>query len=379
MENFTIDNPTILHFGKGAIKNLRNIIPYYGKRVMLVYGKGSVKTNGIYDDIFHELNAINAEVVEYEGIKPNPVVEDVDAAAETGKQFKPDVILAVGGGSVLDSAKIISITIPVDHSGWKFMAGEAKPQKAIPVVTVLTLAATGSEMNPYAVLQNHNTQQKVGWGHKLTYPAHSLLDPEYTFSVSRDYTAYGVIDLVAHALENYFGDGEASLSDRFVFSIIQEAMEYGPELLKNLQDYRLREKIMYAATMALNGLTMYGRKSGDWGVHDIGHVLSLLYDLPHGSTLSVAYPAWLKVMKERIPERIAELGNALFGVNTANETITGLEEFFIRIKCPVRLIEAGTEREKEAEIMQMMLQNCVGGAHHKLSADETKRIVELMY
>jgi len=379
MENFRIENPTVVHFGRDVIKNLGKAVGPIGKKVMLVYGKGSIKKNGIYEAVMEQLKAINAEVVEFEGIKSNPIIEDVDAAAEAGRKFQPDVIVAVGGGSVIDSAKIITLTIPVDFSGWKFMTNQAIARKAVPLIAVLTLAATGTEMNQFAVVQNHATKQKLGYGNRLIYPRHSFLDPQYTFSVPRNYTTFGISDLTAHALENYFGKGEASLSDRFVYAIIREAMEVGPKLLNDLENFEFRARIMYAATNALNGLTVYGRVSGDWGVHDMGHVLSLLYDIPHGATLSVIYPAWMKRMKERIPERIAELGKNLFHVKSADETILFFEQFMISIESPIRMSEIGLGIEKKKEILDTMEQCKVNGSHLKLEKEDVERIVEFMY
>ena len=379
MENFRIENPTVVHFGKDVIKNLSKTLGPFGKKVMFVYGKGSIKKNGIYDAVMEQLRAINAEVAEFEGIKPNPIIEDVDAAADLGRKFQPDVIVAVGGGSVIDSAKIIALTIPVDFSGWKFMTNQAIARKAVPLIAVLTLAATGTEMNQFAVVQNHATKQKLGYGNRLIYPRHSFLDPQYTFSVPRNYTAFGISDLTAHALENYFGKGEASLSDRFVYAIIHEAMEVGPQLLHDLENYEYRAQIMYAATNALNGLTVYGRVSGDWGVHDMGHVLSLLYDIPHGATLSVIYPAWMKRMKERIPERIAELGKNLFNAKTVDETISSFEKYMKSIESPIRMSEIGLGIEKKKEILDTMEQCKVNGSHLKLEKEDVERIVEFMY
>jgi alcohol dehydrogenase YqhD (iron-dependent ADH family) len=379
MENFRIENPTIVHFGKDVIRNLGKTMTPIGKKVLLVYGKGSIKKYGIYDAIIEQLKLIQAEVAEYNGIKSNPVIEDVDAAAEVGRKFQPDVILAVGGGSVIDSAKIIALTIPVDFSGWKFMTNQAMARKAVPLVAVLTLAATGTEMNQFAVVQNHATKQKLGYGNRLIYPRHSFLDPQFTFSVPRDYTAYGISDLVAHAMENYFGKGEATLSDRFVYAIIREAMDAGPKLLGDLENYDLRARIMYAATCALNGLTAYGRVSGDWAVHDLGHVISLLYDTPHGATLSVVYPAWLRRMKERIPGRIEELGLNLFSSQSAKDTITSFERFMKSIDCPVRMNEIGIGIEKKNEIFETMMHCKVNGSNLKLDKDDVQRILEFMY
>jgi len=379
MVNFTIDNPTVVHFGKDVTNDLGKVVSKYGKKVLLMYGKGSIKSNGIFDLVLSQLKGINAEVFEYSGIKPNPVVEDANDAIELGRKENVDLIVAVGGGSVVDTAKVVSVTIPLETSAWRVMIKMAKPDKAIPVICILTLAATGTEMNPYAILQSDDAKKKLGIGYKQMYPVHSFLDPQFTFSVSKDYTAYGIVDLIAHALENYFGKGEATLSDRFVYAVIQEAIEYGPKLLDNLLDYDLRAKIMYASTNALNGLTMYGRDSGDWGVHDFGHVISVLFDTPHGATLSIVYPAWLKHHKSKIPNRISELGKAVFGAKDADETIEKFEKLFTKVGSPVRLNGAGIDISKKEEILTTMIKNKVNGMHHEIGNEDIEKIVDFMY
>jgi alcohol dehydrogenase YqhD (iron-dependent ADH family) len=379
MENFILYNPVKLHFGKGVVDGLGKAVLKYGKRVLLVYGGGSIKKNGIYDQVLAQLSKAGIDVFEYQGIRPNPVIEDVDAAAALGRDKQVDVVLAVGGGSVIDSAKIISITIPASGSGWDFIKGNAKPKTAIPLISVLTLAATGTEMNRFAVVQNNATKEKLGYGDALTYPRESFLDPAYTISVSPDYTSYGITDLIAHSLEAYFGEGEASLSDRFVYAIIREAIDYGPLLIKDLKNYQLREKIMYAATNALNNLTMYGRKSGDWGVHSIGHVLSVLYDVPHGASLSIAYPAWLRLHLDRIPDRITDLGKNLFGTVSAEAAILELESFFKLIGSPVSLAEIHINADQKGEeIFQTLKLNRVGGNHHKLTDQDYRELIRFM-
>jgi alcohol dehydrogenase YqhD (iron-dependent ADH family) len=379
MENFILYNPVKLHFGRGVVDGLGKAVLNYGTKVLLVYGGGSIKKNGIYDQVIQQLKQAGVNIFEYHGIRPNPVIEDVDAAAILGREHHVDMILAVGGGSVIDSAKIISITIPVEHSGWNFINGKAKPKTAVPLITVLTLAATGTEMNRFAVVQNNATKEKLGYGDPLTYPKESFLDPSYTISVPRDYTSFGITDLIAHSLEAFFGEGEASLSDRFVYAIIREAIENGPKLLKDPENYALREKIMYAATNALNNLTFYGRKSGDWGVHSIGHVLSVLYDLPHGASLSIVYPAWLRLHMDKMPDRIAELGKNLFQVRSAEETISGLEDFFKSIGSPVRLSECNINvAEKGEEIFRTLASNRAEGNHHKLNENDYRELIRLM-
>ena len=377
MENFVFCNPTTLHFGKNSLSGLNNVIQQYGRKVLLVYGKGSIKKTGLYDDVMNYLKGVNAEVFEYEGIRSNPVIEDVDTAAALGRKHKVDVILAVGGGSVIDSAKFISITIPVKHPAWDFITRKAKPVKGVPLICILTLAATGTEMNPFAVISNPAAKFKDGYGSPLMYPAHSFLDPQLTVTVPRNYTAYGIADLIAHCFEAWFGPGEATLSDRFIISIVQEAMKYGPPLLKDLGNYELREKIMYAATMALNGLTMQGKKSGDWAVHGIGHILSLLYDIPHGASLTIVYPAWLKYIEKKYPDRIGLLGSGIFNEPlTAHESIWRIEELFRSLECPVRLSETGIVTNKQ-KIFETLVINKVSGANYKLKEEDLRKIVEL--
>lgn len=379
MQNFIAYNPVKLHFGQDVLSGLPQSLQRYGKRVLFVYGKGSVIRSGLYDTIKRFLDEAGMEVIEYSGIRPNPVVEDVDSAAELGRRNKVDMILAVGGGSVIDSAKIISITIPVKHSGWDFYSRKAKPAEAIPLVSVLTLAATGTEMNPFAVLSNHAEGKKDGYGHSLCYPKESFLDPALTLTVPKEYTAYGIADLFAHCFELYFGAGDASLSDRFITSIVREGMEYGPLLLENHSDYDLRARIMYAATMALNGLTGYGKVSGDWAVHGIGHVLSLLYDTPHGASLTIAYPAWLKFFKEPMNDRIAALGTEIFREPMdADEAIFRIEGLFKQIGCPVRLSEINVGPDQKEKLIAGFVSNRVNGGNMKMTEEDYPKLIDLM-
>ena len=379
MENFTAYIPTKLHFGKEVLSELPVSLAAYGKRVLFVYGKGSIIRTGLYDRIMHLLTEGGMEVVEFGGIRSNPVVEDADAAAKLGRERQVDVILAVGGGSVIDSAKIIALTIPVNHSGWDFYAKKARPLQAVPLIAVLTLAATGTEMNPFAVLSNHSEGKKDGYGHILCFPKESFLDPALTLSVPKNYTAYGIADLIAHCFEMYFGAGDTSLTDRIITSIAGEAMECGPRLLDNLNDIDLRSRIMYAAMLALNPLTGYGKVSGDWAVHAMGHVLSLLYDTPHGASLTIAYPAWLRFFEKPLNDRIAALGSEIFRENiTADETILRLETFFRSIGCPVRLSEIGIGADQKEALFSGFISNEVNGGNMKLSTEDYPRLIELM-
>ncbi len=377
MENFVAYNPTKLHFGKGVVNELGDAAESIGKKALVVYGKGSVLKNGSYNDTIRQLKDRGISIVEFNGIKPNPVVTDVDEAASIGKNGKVDMVVAIGGGSVIDSAKIIAICIADNVNGWDVMTGKHTPAGSKPLIAVLTLAATGTEMNPVAVLQNHDTDQKIGFRHEVMFPVHSFLDPKYTQSVPANYTAYGIVDLVAHALEAWFGEGEANLSDRFVIAIIREAIEIGPLLMEDLENYDYRARIMWAATNALNDTTMHGRVSGDWGVHGLGHTLSYLYDTAHGATLSIFFPAWMKRLVEKNPDRITQLGKSLFGVDSPEKTIAGFEDFFKKVGSPVRAAEAGITREQKGEILDLMSKQKVRGIHVDLDEQDREAIVEL--
>ncbi len=379
MYNFIAFNPVKLHFGNNVVKDLGSAAAALGKNALLVYGGGSVLRNGSYQDTLEQLKSREIQITEFNGIKPNPRVEDVMEAARVGRKAKVDMVVAVGGGSVIDSAKIIAICIADDSDAWEVMTGKHEPKDARPLIAVLTLAATGTEMNAVAVLQNGLTMEKIGYRNEMIYPAHSFLDPSYTQSVPGNYTAYGIVDLVAHSLEAWFGKGEASLSDRFVISVIKEAMDYGPALMKDLESYELRASIMWAATNALNNITIYGRASGDWGVHAFGHVLSFLYDTAHGATLSLIYPAWMRVLKERAGERILQLGKALFDLNSVDETIEALEEFFQSLGSPITCQEAGIEESNKEEILNLMNKNQAEGLNFKFSEEEREQLLEHMF
>jgi alcohol dehydrogenase YqhD (iron-dependent ADH family) len=383
MENFIIYNPTCVHFGRNIITQLPAVIENCGKRVLLVYGKNSVKSNGIYEQVMNQLRLANAIVTEYSGIKSNPVISDVDAAAELGRKNNVELVVAVGGGSVIDSAKIIALAIPLQNKAWDLFEYKVKPTMALPLIAVLTLAATGTEMNAFAVVQNDETKQKPGFYSPFIFPKHSFLDPEYTLSVPANYTAFGIVDLIAHALEGYFGTGETTLTDKFIFAIIREAIEFGPLLMNDLQNYSYREKIMFAATCALNGTTAFGKKSGDWGVHGIGHALSVLYDVPHGASLSIAYPAWMKHFRDRLEPSLILLGSNVFGVTSADETIKCFEKFFEDIGSPVRMLQVGLSKSADEIEIETIIENLninkVNGSNYKMTDEDFRQILTYAY
>jgi alcohol dehydrogenase YqhD (iron-dependent ADH family) len=379
MENFNAYNPTSLHFGKNVCRKLPEILKTYGRRILFIYGKGSVIQNGIYNELMSLLDHAGFEITEFSGIKPNPVIEDIENAVRMGIKEKSDMILAVGGGSVIDSAKFVSICIPANFNPWDIVTGIQKPLSFVPLISVLTLAATGTEMNQFAVIQNHNTNEKVGFGSPLMYPKHSFLDPQYTFSVPLNQTAYGISDIIAHAFENFFGIGKSRIADKFAVQIISECMHFAPLVLSEPQNYEYRSNIMMLSTCALNGITVYGKTGGDWAVHSIGHTLSMLFDTPHGASLSIAYPAWFKLMKTRIPEKIKTLSKYLFGNDNIDDFINRMLSFYKSILSPVSLLEVGITPSNREKIFELMKNNKVTGNAHPLSENDYRFLLNEMY
>ncbi len=380
MEKFVTYNPTKLFFGKQSITALSKHSSVLGKKVLLMMGGSSAKKNGAYHDVMQQLKSTKTSVVEFWGIKPNPRIDEVIEAIKIGRKEKVDFIVAMGGGSVIDSSKIAALCIPENAEPWQVMKGEykPKPKQALPLVVVLTIAATGSEMNCFAVLQNMATKEKIGFGSPLVFPTLSICDPTYTLTVPVNNTAYGMADIAAHALEAYFGEGDAILSDRFVVSILKELIDISVPLLHKPDDYSLRERMMWVSTCALNGTTTSGRKSGDWGAHDIAHHLSVLYDIPHGASLSVVYPAWLKLFKKELNHRITWLGKEVFNVNTASATINCFISFFNKINCPVSLSSLGITGSKYDAFKKLVLQHKPSGTAHPLNTKQLSQLIEWM-
>jgi len=378
MENFVYYNPTKLFFGQEVIGKLAKNFPGHIRKVLLLYGQGSIKTNGIYDEVTSQLKHAGVEWIEYSGIRPNPVIEHIREAVDIVKKNDLQAVIAVGGGSVIDSAKAIAAAAPYNNDPWDLFTGKLKPTTALPIIAVLTLAATGSEMNSFAVVQNNKEQLKGSFGSQHVYPLMSFLDPTYTMSVPYDYTAWGIGDVCAHAMEAFFGGGDCPMSDRIIASIIKEAGIAGPALLQNLNNYDLRARIMYAATLALNNLTSYGKISGDWGVHGIGHELSLAYDIPHGATLTVVYPAWLRLHSDRIPQRISRFGVLVFDTGVHRDVIRKIEQLFKNVSCPVRLQDLNIQNFDSEMFIQQLIRNNVEGYEHKLDEADYAQLLSYM-
>ncbi|MEK3788690.1 iron-containing alcohol dehydrogenase [Paenibacillus sp. FSL K6-1230] len=358
MRAFEFHNPTRLIFGQGKLEVLTREIPKYGKRVLLVYGGGSIKRSGLYEEVIGFLKQAEVEITELAGVEPNPRLATVHKGVELCKQHDVDFILAVGGGSVLDCTKAIAVGAKYDGDMWDFVERKAVPTAALPYGTVLTMAATGSEMNSGSVITNEVTQEKLGWGSPLVYPAFSILDPTYTFSLPRDQTVYGMVDMMSHVLEHYFHlDTNTPVQLGWCETILRAVIEAAPKLVDDLDNYELRETVMFCGTMALNGFLNMGL-AGDWATHNIEHAVSAVYDIPHGGGLAILFPNWMKHNIDVKPERFARMAVQVFNVNAegkserqvAEEGIEALRSFWSSIGAPSRLADYDIT-DKDIELM----------------------------
>ena len=351
MNNFSFQNPTKLVMGRGMIAELSKEIPA-GKKVMITFGGGSVKNNGVYDQVKEALK--NHQTVEFWGIEPNPAIETLRKAIALGKEEKIDFLLAVGGGSVIDGTKLISAGLLYEGDAWDLVK-KGVATNTVPLGTVLTLPATGSEMNNGAVISCHETKEKYAF--YANFPVFSILDPEVTFSLPERQIACGIADTFVHVLEQYLTKtGESRVMDRWAESILQTLVEIAPKIRENKQDYQLMADFMMSATMALNGFIALGT-SQDWATHMIGHEITALTGLAHGHTLAIVMPGTMYVMRKEKGEKIMQFGARVFGVVSGthdfriDETIRKTEEFFRSLGLTTRLSEEhiGTDVIDEIE------------------------------
>lgn len=358
MKPFVFENPTRLYFGEGQIKHLTMEAKRLGSRVLLLYGGGSIKRSGVYDAVVKALKEAGAEAEELGGVDPNPRISTVRKGAELCREKGIEWVLAVGGGSVIDCAKAIAAAAVFEGDFWDVVSRKRSVSGALPIGTVLTLAATGSEMNAGSVITNEDTQEKLGWGSPHTYPRFSILDPAYTVTVPRDQTVYGIADIMSHVFEQYFHhDPLTPVQDGFCESILRAVIDTAPKLVNDLENTELRGIILYCGTMALNGVLSMG-VTGDWANHDIEHAVSAVYDIPHGGGLAILFPHWMDLAVEKHPERFAQLAVNVFGVKAegrsalevGREGIAALRRFFRSIGAPQRLGDYGID---DAKIMLM--------------------------
>lgn len=358
MQNFVFQNPTKLIFGKDTVKQLQQEIPQYGKKVLLVYGGGSIKRNGLYDEVVKQLQAINATIFELSGVEPNPRVTTARKGITICKEENIDFILAVGGGSTIDCTKAIAAGAKSDDDVWDIVTKKAQAEDALPFGTVLTLAATGSEMNAGSVITNWETKEKHGWGSPYTFPRFSILDPINTFTVPKDQTIYGIVDMMSHAFEHYFHpEKNTLLQDRMIEGLLRTVIETAPALLENLESYEHRATVLYSGTMALNGMLSMGYQ-GDWASHNLEHAVSAVHDIPHGGGLAILFPNWMKHTLDTDVSRFKQMAERVFDVNpegksdreVALEGIQALRDFWNSIGAPSRLADYDIGEDSIAEM-----------------------------
>ena len=384
MNTFLQYNPTKLYFGKGEVKQISNVLDK-GLNVLVVYGGGSIKQNGVYEDVIVELNKAGATIFELSGVEPNPRLTTVHKGVDICKTEKIDFILAVGGGSVIDCTKAISAGAKYDGDAWDLITQKAPIEEALPFGTVLTLAATGSEMNAVSVITNWETKDKLGWGSPLVFPAFSILDPSYTFSVPRDQTVYGIVDSMSHALESYFHrTANTPMIDGFIESLLRTAIATGPKLLEDLQSFEHRETMMYVSTTAFNGTLANGTDGGDWATHRIEHAISAVYDIPHGGGLAILFPNWLEHVLEEDPSRVKQLAVNVFGISPENksdievakEGAKALRDFWNSLGAPSKLSDYNIDdSEFDAMVEKTFIKPGVG-TYKEMDRDSVRDILK---
>lgn len=351
MENFIFRNPTKLIFGKDMIAHLSKEIPE-GKKIMVTFGGGSVKKNGVYDQVVEALRG--RDYIEFWGIEPNPKVETLRKAIEICRREGVDFLLSVGGGSVLDGTKLIAAAVRYDGDAWDLVLDNSRIGEILPFGDVMTLPATASEMNRNAVISSIETKEKFGM--KVDYPRFSILDPQTTFTLPVYQRAAGMADTFIHVMEQYMTvTGQSPLMDRWSEGILQTLVEIAPKVLESENDYDSMANYMMCATMGLNGFIAMG-VTEDWATHQIGHELTAIHGLTHGHTLAIVFPGLLKVLREQKKGKILQYGERVWGITGGTEderidrTIDATEKFFRSLGLQTRLHEVGIGDDTILEI-----------------------------
>ncbi len=345
MQNFIFQNSTKIIFGKGQIKRIGKETSKFGKKALLVYGKNSILKNGVYAQVTSSLKDAGISFVDFPGVKSNPVLSHVEAGIELARKENVDVVLGVGGGSVIDSAKAIAGGVKADHSVWDFFT-YAKPVKdALPILAVATVAASASEMNNGAVITKEDCCHKFGTASLFFQPKVSILDPTALYSLTAQYSAYSSVDIITHMLEAYLNSLEPSivLQDRLHEGLIKTVMESTDIIMKQPDNYEARANIMWGAVLGFNGITTAGMGATAFPAHMIEHALSALYDIAHGAGLSIVLPAWMSYALNEKKERLARFAREVFNVQEADTLqaakigIERLKSWFAAIGSPVSL------------------------------------------
>lgn len=382
---FDFHAPTKILFGRNKVSQLGGEIEKYTKRILLVYGSGSIKRSGLYDTITAVLLKKGILFKETAGVKANPSIDSVRAGAQLCKEYNLQLVLGVGGGSVIDCAKAIAAGACYEGDPWDFFTGRASICDALPVGAVLTLAATGSEVNGDSVISNEATRQKIGIGHPFLIPRFSVLDPCLTFSVPPHQTAAGTADIMSHVFEQYFSHTPAFLQDRLAEGVLKTCIKMGPVAMAEPDNYEARANLMWASSIALNGLLGTGKEE-DWATHFIEHQLSAFYDMTHGLGLAILTPVWMEyVLDDKTLPKFCEYARNVWGLagedgyDLARRSIGKTREFFNSLGLASRLSEAGVEEKDLACMAGVATMGNSLGSFRELSTEDVINILALAF
>lgn len=384
--DFTFYNPTKIYFGKDSLLHLEDELNGYGKNILLVYGKGAIKKHGIYDKVISVLNKCNKNITELEGIKPNPTYSQVLKGAELVRNTKTDLILAVGGGSVIDCAKAISVSAYCSGDPWQKYWVDFKPldNETVPVASILTMVGTASEMNSGSVITNEDTMVKEGRVFPPSVnPKFSILNPEYTYTVSKKQMVSGIFDVMSHLCEQYFSGEDENVSDYLLEALMKALISSSRAALKNPEDYEARSNIMWASTMALNKITGVSKEQ-DWEVHGIEHQIGAYTDCPHGEGLAVVSIPYYKHIYKYGINKFARFAENVFSISPFDKSkdelaiagINALENFIKELGLPLTLRELGVTEDMLKKIAYSVEE---GGGYKKVTCEEILQILKECY
>lgn len=382
MENFIYSIPTTIYFGKGQIRRLGKAVKEYGSKALIVYGGGSIKKNGIFDAAVQSLSEAGVSYVELGGVEPNPRVTTVKKGADLCKAEGVEVVLPIGGGSTIDCAKAIAAAAFYDGDPWDLVLNPREIKKVLPIVSVLTLAATGSEMDIMSVITNMETNDKLAFGHREFRPKASILDPTYTFTVNAYHTAAGTVDIMSHTLESYFSNVEAYMQARMAEGILKTCIAFGGRAVENPEDYEARANLMWASSWAINNFLTWGNPVA-WTVHPMEHELSAYYDITHGAGLAILTPPWMRyVLNADTVKKFKEYGVNVWNLDpkgddfeVANAAIEKTAEYFKKLGMPSTLKEVGIGPEL-LDTMAEKAAKSLKGAYVELTKEQVKEIYE---
>ncbi len=387
MQNFVYDIPTIVYFGKGQIEKLGGLAAGIGKRALIVYGGGSIKKNGLFDTAKELLEKEGVECFEFGGVEPNPRIESVRSGVEYCREHDIDVLIPIGGGSVIDCAKVIAAGVKYPGDAWELVEDTKKIKDALPVITVLTIAATGTEMDFYAVITNQELNAKVSIDSRWLFPKYSIMDPTYTESVSAYQTASGAADIMSHIFEVYFQKcGDTYIQDQIMEGLMRTVVKYGKIAVDEPDDYDARANLMWASSWAINGMIACG-KSGAWVCHPIEHQLSAFYNVTHGMGLAVIIPYWMeKILDDSIVDVFVSYGVNVFNIDKtlpkydiAREAISETRKWYASMNIPKTLRELGINDKDNFDIMAEQAAKGLEKAYCPLTKEDVLDIYEAAF